>query len=81
MPSRFITTEKLGSGWAAMQYWVNTTEPDLGPFWEVYDTGIGRYQTEERAEIEAKQWSKNRGIPFTPKENKRVYMIAHQDDA
>lgn len=81
MPSRFITTEKLGSGWAAMEYWVNTEEPELGPFWEPYDSGTGRYQSRGPAEFEAKQMAVDKNLPYVREEDRRAYMIAHQDDA
>lgn len=80
MPARFMTTEKLGSGWTAIEYWVNTEEKDLGPFWEPYDTGTGRYLNKGQAEFEAKQMAVDKCLPYIKEEDKRVYMITHQDD-
>lgn len=69
----FITTQKLGSGWAAVHFWWNTEDypetwkaeglGDMG-FWEPMQSGIGRYATEQEAELEARHWAEDEGIRF-----------------
>ena len=54
----FLTVSKLGSGWAAVEMWMNDEEPDLGVFPEPYQTGNGRYSTEEKARQEMLDWQK-----------------------
>lgn len=61
--SRYITAALLGSGWAAVQMW---WAPELGGFWEPWDTGYDRYATAEEAEGEAREWAKAIGCRFIP---------------
>ena len=51
-----ITTCLLGSGFAAV-HMVLVKEDDNEPYWDVQQTGIGRYRTSSEAKIEAKSWS------------------------
>jgi hypothetical protein len=51
----YITVTEGMSGHFAVQVWWN---PDLGGFWEPWDTGIGRYATQEEAITEAKDWAR-----------------------
>lgn len=53
----WIMPTRLGSGWSAVHWWINNEEPDMGPFPEPWQTGIGRYKTREEACIEVKQWA------------------------
>lgn len=63
METRYITVELLGSGYAAVCYGLNTVDlPE--PFWEPYDSGMQRYQTQEEAEEEAEDWAKSEGFPL-----------------
>lgn len=67
MDTRFIIVERLGSGFAAVCYWQNKDEPELGPFWEPWQTGIGRYTNEEEAEEEAMNWAFAEDIKYIPR--------------
>jgi hypothetical protein len=70
-PKPYITVTKLGSGWAAIHLWWNTQEPDLAPFWEPYQTGLGRYATQELAEVEAREWAEAEELEYkAPQEDK-----------
>ena len=55
-----IQVGKLGSGWAAIMYQWQTD----GHFWDVFQTGIGRFATKEEAVIEAKIWSESNGVRY-----------------
>lgn len=65
----FITVIYLGSGWAAVEMWLNNEnynetyqEEECFFFFEPYNTGIGRYATEEEAMKEANKWSESDDI-------------------
>lgn len=47
---KFVSITEGGSGFFAVTYWWN---PDMGGFWEPWDTGIGRYGHEDSARVEA----------------------------
>lgn len=55
----FITTSLLGSGHAAICLWWN---PD--GFWEPWQTGIGRYATQDEAVTEAKYWAEAEDLKY-----------------
>jgi len=57
----FITVSLGGVGYFAVMVWWN---PELGGFWEPYQTGVGRYRTPEKAIIEGKTWAKDEGLEF-----------------
>lgn len=62
---KFIVS-KLGSGYAAVEMvWV-IEEDDGKPahYWDVWQTGIGRYATAEEAKREAQSLSCSEEIPF-----------------
>lgn len=61
MIKNFITVTEGMSGFFAVHMWLNEEE-DFGPFWEPYDTGVGRYATREEAEDEAKEWAATYGM-------------------
>ena len=63
--SPFITAYLSISGWTAVQMHWNT-EPELGGFWEPWQTGFGKYDTREQAEIEGRQWAEDEGCRFIP---------------
>lgn len=63
METRYITVAKLGSGFAAVCLWLNTTDHPT-PFWEPFDTGFGRYNNWDKADAEAAAWSYAEGIPY-----------------
>lgn len=59
----FLTVQLLGSGYAAVEMWINNEEADLGPFPEPYNTGFGRYDNKEDAYREMRDWAESDGIP------------------
>jgi hypothetical protein len=63
----FITTTQGMSGWFAVQYWWNTKDVPGTGFWEPWDTGLGRYSTEEKAIEEAQAWADSEGIEYVPR--------------
>lgn len=63
MAKEFITVTEGMSGFFAVHMWLNEEE-DFGPFWEPYDTGMGRYATHEEAMVEALAWSDETGIEY-----------------
>ena len=63
-PKPFITTTQGMSGWFAAMYWWN---PEMGGFWEPWDTGFGRYSTEERAIEEAQSWAAAEQLEYHPR--------------
>lgn len=64
-PANFITTYQSVGGWKAVQYWWN---PDMGGFWEPWDTGLGRYADEAAAIEEAQIWADAEGLEYVPRE-------------
>lgn len=56
-----ITVRLLGSGFAAL-HMVLVKENDDIPYWDIQQTGIGRYETRDKAVIEARNWSKSEEI-------------------
>ena len=65
MIKNFITVTEGMSGFFAVHMWLNEEE-DFGPFWEPYDTGIGRYATREEAEVEARRWAEETEMEYRP---------------
>lgn len=64
---RFITTMQGMSGHFAVEMWLNETgEHNLPPFWEPWDTGLGRYATKEDAVLEAKAWAEEQEMEYRP---------------
>ncbi len=68
----FMTVQELGSGWAAVEMWINNEHAEglfgggpLPDFPEPYDTGIGRYATENEAREEAE---------FLARDNNFIYI-------
>lgn len=57
METRFITVQDLGSGFAAVCWWLNTEDFPGEAFWEPWQTGTGRYLTEGEAAEEALGWA------------------------
>lgn len=57
----YITTTKGGAGWFAIHVWWN---PDMGGFWEPWQTGIGRYATRQEAEAEGRTWAEAEDMQF-----------------
>lgn len=64
MTKFFFTTAEGISGYFAVLMWLNEEELDIGPFWEPYDTGFGRYATREEAVEEAKHWAEECGYEY-----------------
>jgi len=57
----YVSIYKSIAGWKAVMYWWN---PELGGFWEPWNTGIGYYETAEQAKLEAKNWAEIEGIEY-----------------
>lgn len=57
----FVTTTKGMRGYFAVQVWWN---PDLGGFWEPWQSGIGSYATQREAEVDARAWAESEGLEF-----------------
>ena len=57
----YITVTQGMSGYFAVMLWWN---PDMGGFYEPWNTGVGRYPTREEAETEAKQWAEAEGVAY-----------------
>jgi hypothetical protein len=67
-PKPFITTIQGGSGWFAVHYWWNDEDIPGKGFWEPWDTGFGRYSSEEKAIEEAQSWADAEGLDYVPRE-------------
>ena len=59
----FITVYKPIAGWKAVQYWWNE-DPELGGFWEPWQTGFCAFATKEEAIEDAKFWAECEELPF-----------------
>ena len=57
----YITTTYGMSGYFAVHVWWN---PDMGGFWEPYQTGVGRYSDKKLAIVEAKQWAEAEELEY-----------------
>lgn len=66
MTKDFITVTEGMSGFFAVHMWLNEEEDDIGPFWEPYETGMGRYATHEEAMVEAMAWADETGMEYRP---------------
>lgn len=62
----FITTYESLAGWKAVHVWWN---PDLGGFWEPYETAPWGHETEEAAIRDAKDWAKSEGLEYRPRQS------------
>ena len=60
----FITVTQSGFGhcFAVMMWW----NPDLGGFWEPYDTARARRDHKFEAVIDAKEWAAAEGLEYRP---------------
>lgn len=74
-PKPFITTTQGMSGFFAVMYWWN---PDMGGFWEPYETGFGRYSDEARAIEEAETWAENEQLDYQPRVKAADHMVGEQ---
>ena len=63
-PKNFITTYQSIGGWKAVMYWWN---PEMGGFWEPWETGFGAYSTEEKAIEEAQSWAEAEELEYVPR--------------
>lgn len=59
-PSYVTVTHGLRGYFAVLVWW----NPDLGGFYEPYDSGVGSYATEAEAIPEALDWADAEGIEF-----------------
>lgn len=53
------------SGHFAVIYWLNPGNPEMGPFVEPWDTGIGRYATHVEAMEEAAHLAQEMQLPLS----------------
>lgn len=63
----WVTTQELGSGWAAvMLVAIECMEGDerIGGYVDVMDTGVGRYATKAEAQAEGRTWAESENLPF-----------------
>lgn len=63
-PKNFITTYQSVGGWKAVMDWWN---PEMGGFWEPWETGFGAYSTEEKAIEEAESWAEAEELEYVPR--------------
>ncbi len=61
----YITTTDAPSGHFAVMMWWN---PDMGGFWEPWDTADARRGEPEVAAADAKAWAKEAGVPYVPRD-------------
>jgi hypothetical protein len=61
---RWMTVQRLGSGWAAVVMWMNNKDIPGEVFPEPWDTGLLRYDTEAEATIAAQIWARDQEITF-----------------
>jgi hypothetical protein len=57
----YITYYKSIGGWKAVHVWWN---PDMGGFYEPWETGAGAYDEPESAEAEAMAWAEDEGLEY-----------------
>lgn len=48
-------------GWFAVTMWWN---PDMGGFWEPWETAENSWPTAEQAAVDGRLWAKNEGLEF-----------------
>lgn len=58
---KFVSVTEGMSGHFAVIYWWNKVD---GGFWEPWNTGFGRYATEDEARVEAIALSESEGVPY-----------------
>ncbi len=62
----FITVYEAISGWKAQLLVLNEENPDIGSFWEPWQTSYFAYSTKEEAERDAKDWAEAEELEFKP---------------
>lgn len=60
----FITVQKLGSGWAAVEMWLNNKDHAPDSFPEPWNTGFVRSAHREIALAEAVEWAVDEDLPL-----------------
>ena len=63
-PQAFISVYKPIAGWKAIHYWWN---PEMGGFWEPWQTGMCAWETKEQAIEDAILWAEAEELPFYEK--------------
>lgn len=53
----YVSVYRPIAGWKAIQYWWNNEEPDLGGFWEPWQTSPFAFATKAEAIDWAKTWA------------------------
>ena len=60
----YITVTRGMSGFFAVMVWWNNEHPDLGGFWEPYETDVDRYKTYDEAKSVALVWAESEELEF-----------------
>lgn len=63
MTNSYITVTSGMSGYFAVKMWLNAEDYEF-PFWEPYETGVGRYLNKDLAIEEAKAWAIEEELEF-----------------
>lgn len=61
---QYISVSLLGSGWAAIHFVEVLEQGKKMPYWDVQQTGIGRYKTKQEAISEAKLWAEAEKLKY-----------------
>lgn len=59
--AKHVTVTRGMSGYFAVIIWWN---PEMGGFWEPWDTGVGRHEHEDDARVEAIALADCEGLPY-----------------
>jgi hypothetical protein len=57
----YITVYESMGGWKAVEMWWN---PEMGGFWEPWQTGICAYPTKEQAQVDAEDWAEAEELEY-----------------
>lgn len=67
MKDGYITTYECMIGWKAVHLWWN---PEMGGFWEPWQTSYAAFKSENEAIEEAKSWAEEEGIEYRERKGK-----------
>lgn len=76
-PANFITTAQGMRGFFAVMYWWNDEDYPEDAFWEPWETGFGRYATEDKAIEEAQTWAEAEDLEYVPRQKSKQEIIEH----
>ena len=64
LQGKYICVQMLRTGYAAVEMiWCEDVTSGSG-YWDINNTGIGRYRTRKEAEDEAKHWAQDEELPY-----------------